>query len=169
MKNEESRSRFIAISNIVVIILTLCVIITGISCLAAAEKAKKELADVQSALEELRTSAPLDQYWTENALRTVHEAGGLTQEIKTVFLTCKQDRSSGSGDELILVSSDKDYSTLTLDSRGEAVRELDGMMETYLKTSEGNLVVLVSRDRFSAEELSQLEGMLEEKVERFAG
>ena len=166
MKNEESRKKFITISNIVVIILTVCVIITGISCLAAAEKAKKELADVQSALDELKTSAPLDQYWTENALRKVQEQGGLTEEIKTVFLTCKRD-SGGSGGELILVSSDRDYDTLTLDGNGEAVRELDGLMGEYLEANEGKLVVLVSRERFSDEDLSLLEGMLEEKVERF--
>ena len=167
MKNEENRKRFIAVSNIVVIVLTLCVIITGISCLAAAEKAKAELVNIQSALDELRSSAPLDQYWTENALKKAREEGNLTPEIKTVFLTCKQNPGSGSGGELILVSSDRDYDTLTLDSTGEAVRELDGLMGEYLEANGGSLVVLVSRERFSEEDLSLLEGMLAEKVERF--
>ncbi len=168
MKNEESRKRFIALSNIVLIVLTLCVIFTGVSCLAAAEKAKKELANVQSALEELRSSAPLDQFWTEAAVQSVREGGSLTPEVKTVFLTCRQESGDGSG-ELILVSSDRDYDTLTLDAGGEAVRELDGMMGDFLEANGGNLVVLVSRERFSAEDLSLLEGMLTERVERFAG
>ena len=40
-------------------------------------------------------------------------------------------------------------------------------MGEYLEANEGKLVVLVSRERFSDEDLSLLEGMLEEKVERF--
>ena len=169
MKNEENRKRFIAISNILLIALTLCVIFTGVSCLAAAEKAKKELANVESALEELRSSAPLDQFWTEGAVQKAREGGSLTPEVKTVFLTCRRESGSGTGGELILVSSDQDYDTLTLDAGGKAVRELDEMMGDFLEENGGNLVVLVSRERFSDEDLSLLEGMLTEKVERSAG
>ena len=167
MKKEENRKTIITILNVVVIVLTIAVIVTGISCLAAAERAKKELADVQTALDELRSAAPLDQYWTAGAIEQGKKNGGLREDTKTVFLTCK--RAENAPGELILVSSDSDYSTMTFDGEGKAVRELDRMMEDYLLENEGNLVVLVSRDRFSGEELTALEEMLGERVGQFAG
>ncbi len=167
MKESVNGSKITMVLNIVVIIFTLLVIIMGLSCLAEAERARAELSDVRQALEELRSSTPLDQFWTQKALQKVRTGASPGEDVKTVFLTCK--REGDSGGELILVTSDEEYRSLKLSSDGKAVSELEGEMEKYLQENGGELIVLISRDRFDAEDLARIESALGERIERFQG
>ena len=98
MKESVNGSKITMVLNIVVIIFTLLVIIMGLSCLAEAERARAELSDVRQALEELRSSTPLDQFWTQKALQKVRTGASPGEDVKTVFLTCKREGDSGGSD-----------------------------------------------------------------------
>ena len=162
MENE-NKERFLnstAVLNILVIILTIAVVITCFSCLYSVERAKEKMADVEAALEELSSTAPLDQFWTESAMRKYGSTGSFNGEIKTVFITYKDYGTGYNEGELIVVSNNEDYRNISMDGTGSGITELSGILEEYLNESNGELVILISRNRFSERDLASLEEMI---------
>ena len=168
MENKKKYLNSTAVLNILVSVLTLAVIITCISCLYSAERAKEKMADVEAAIEELRSSAPLDQFWTESAMKKYGDTGSLESGIKTVFLTYKDYGTGYNEGELILISNDEDYKNIEMDNSGAGITELSGIIKEYLKENDGELVILVSRNRFSEKDLVKLEEMISEHIESYA-
>ena len=162
MENE-NKERFLnstAVLNILVIILTIAVVITCFSCLYSVERAKEKMADVEAALEELSSTAPLDQFWTESAMRKYGSTGSFNGEIKTVFITYKDYGTGYNEGELIVVSNNEDYRNISMDGTGSGITELSGILEEYLNEGNGELVILISRNRFSERDLASLEEMI---------
>ena len=67
-ENKEKFLNSTTVLNILVIVLTIAVVITCFSCLWSVERAKEKMADIESAIGELKSSAPLDQFWTNGAM-----------------------------------------------------------------------------------------------------
>ncbi len=167
-ENKEKFLNSTAILNILVMVLTLAVIITCFSCLYSVEKAREKMADIESAIGELKSSAPLDQFWTDGAMAKYGSSGSFDGQIKTVFLTYKDYGTGYNEGEIILVSNDEDYQTISLDNSGAGITELSGIIEEYLKDSNGELVILISRNRFSENDLARLEEMITGNINSFA-
>ena len=168
METKEKILNSTALLNILVTVLTLAVIITCISCLWSVERAKEKMADIESALAQLESSEPLDQFWTDSAMKKAGEIGALNSEIKTVFLTYKDYGTGYNEGEIILVSNDEDYQTIELDGSGEGINELSGIIGEYLKSSNGELVILISRNRFTENDLARLEAMIDGQIGSYA-
>ena len=168
METKEKILNSTALLNILVTVLTLAVIITCISCLWSVERAKEKMADIESALAQLESSEPLDQFWTDSAMKKAGEIGALNSEIKTVFLTYKDYGTGYNEGEIILVSNDEDYQTIELDGSGEGINELSGIIGEYLKSSNGELVILISRNRFPENDLARLEAMIDGQIGSYA-
>ena len=168
MENKEKFLNSTAVLNILVTVLTIAVIITCVSCLWSVERAKEKMADIEAALEELSSSAPLDQFWTDSAMKKAGENGSLNGEIKTVFLTYKDYGTGYNEGEIILVSNDEDYQNIELDSSEAGLTELGGILAEYLKANDGELVILISRNRFSENNLARLEEMISGQFSSYA-
>ena len=168
METKEKILNSTALLNILVIVLTIAVIITGLSCLWSVERAKEKMADMESVLAQLESSEPLDQFWTDSAMKKAGETGALNSEIKTVFLTYKDYGTGYNEGEIILVSNDEDYQTIELDGSGEGITELSGIIGEYLKSSNGELVILISRNRFSEHDLARREAMIDGQIGSYA-
>lgn len=154
--------------NILVMVLTIAVIITCFSCLWSVEKARGKMEDIESAINELKSSAPLDQFWTDSAMAKYGSTGSFDGEIRTVFLTYKDYGTGYNEGEIILVSNDEDYRTISMDNSGAGITELSGIIEEYLKASDGELVILISRNRFSENDLAKLEEMISGHINSYA-
>ena len=170
MENEK-KDKFLnstAVMNILVMALTIAVIITCVSCLYSVERAKEKMADIESAISELKSSAPLDQFWTDSAMKKYVGTGSFDGDIKTVFITYKDYGTGYNEGEIIVISNDEDYLNIAMDNSGAGMTELSGVIEDYLKASNGELVILISRNRFSENDLAKLEEMISGHISSFA-
>ena len=167
-ENKEKFLNSTAVLNILVIVLTIAVVITCFSCLWSVERAKEKMSDIEAAIGALKSSAPLDQFWTNGAMAKYGSTGSFDGEIKTVFITYKDYGTGYNEGEIIVVSNDEDYQTISLDSSGAGITELSGIIEDYLKASNGELVILISRNRFSENDLIKLEDMISGHINSYA-
>ena len=167
-ENKEKFLNSTAVLNILVMVLTIAVVITCISCLWSVERAREKMADIEAAIGELKSSAPLDQFWTDGAMAKYGTTGSFEGEIKTVFITYKDYGTGYNEGEIIVVSNDEDYQNISLDNSGAGITELSGVIEEYLKASNGELVILVSRNRFSESDLAKLEEMITGHINSYA-